>query len=342
MNEFMKDYLTACIENAHDVRMAVTTNAHLAVEENMLTSKLHEALTSIGQASLVKVCLQYSEESFLNVNGTAPIQRCKAFNKLVDVCLTQLKVRKSAYTETLIAMRLAHLMYMLKCSMSGQIIAVDLLDINQIGYSTILAAVSSEAFDKVKNKVVCIPLLQNNMYTGTKCIVKYIADCKAFMISVEHDDYMYAAATLYVYEDKPKQFILSYCNALKADGSTLQNITVDCNTDLRKNLVSYATIYAAVCTALIQLDTVKVVYSETARTKKQSTSGDSTDKLVPVAKTKYIYTHPSTAKHGTHCSPREHIRKGHYRHYKSGKVVFIAESIINKGHDKTLYKTTKI
>ncbi len=35
-----------------------------------------------------------------------------------------------------------------------------------------------------------------------------------------------------------------------------------------------------------------------------------------------------------HKSPREHIRKGHYRHYKNGNVVWIAEQIIKPKNNK--------
>jgi hypothetical protein len=41
-----------------------------------------------------------------------------------------------------------------------------------------------------------------------------------------------------------------------------------------------------------------------------------------------------TNKHGEHLShksPVEHTRKGHYRHYKSGKTVWVNQSIINEG-----------
>lgn len=35
--------------------------------------------------------------------------------------------------------------------------------------------------------------------------------------------------------------------------------------------------------------------------------------------------------HNSHKSPVEHIRKGHYRHYKNGNVVWIEDSVINEG-----------
>jgi len=35
-----------------------------------------------------------------------------------------------------------------------------------------------------------------------------------------------------------------------------------------------------------------------------------------------------------HKSPREHIKKGHYRHYKNGNVVWIAEQIIKPKNNK--------
>lgn len=343
MNEFMRDYLTACIESAAEVRMAVTTDTKQVIKEDMLTCKQYEALQSIGRNDLIQACLQYPAEAFLNVTGTAPVLNCKAFNKLVDTSIAQLGILKNAYTEALISMRLAHMFYMLKCSMLGQIIAVDMLDINQMGYNTVIDAVDTDVLSKIKNKIVCIPLLHSAVYTGTKCIVKYIAECKTYMISIEHDDYMYASATLYIHEENTRQFTISYSNALKDDGSTMKARQVTCDAEpLHKNIQVYAEMYAAVLLAILQIDTVNTVYSSKARTKKQSKAGDSTDKLVPVAKTKYIYAYKSNAGHGTHCSPREHIRKGHYRHYKSGKVVFIAESIINKGHNKTLYKATNI
>lgn len=42
-------------------------------------------------------------------------------------------------------------------------------------------------------------------------------------------------------------------------------------------------------------------------------------------------------KGGTHASPVEHLRRGHYRHYKNGKKVFINPIIVNKGNGITLY-----
>ncbi len=42
--------------------------------------------------------------------------------------------------------------------------------------------------------------------------------------------------------------------------------------------------------------------------------------------------------HGTHASPREHIRKEHLRQYKSGKIVYIGQTTINKGKEKTPYE----
>lgn len=41
---------------------------------------------------------------------------------------------------------------------------------------------------------------------------------------------------------------------------------------------------------------------------------------------------------GHHASPREHIRSGHWRHYKSGKKVYIESVTVNKGKDKVIYK----
>lgn len=46
----------------------------------------------------------------------------------------------------------------------------------------------------------------------------------------------------------------------------------------------------------------------------------------------------SENKEKTYTSPREHERKGHYVHYKSGKVVFRKGCTVNKGKDKTTYK----
>lgn len=42
---------------------------------------------------------------------------------------------------------------------------------------------------------------------------------------------------------------------------------------------------------------------------------------------------------GHHASPREHIRRGYWRHYKSGKTVWIESTTVNKGvKKKTYYK----
>ena len=48
----------------------------------------------------------------------------------------------------------------------------------------------------------------------------------------------------------------------------------------------------------------------------------------------------STSGHkgGTHASPREHTRIAHKRTYKSGKVVYFPEVIVNEGHKGKVYK----
>lgn len=43
-------------------------------------------------------------------------------------------------------------------------------------------------------------------------------------------------------------------------------------------------------------------------------------------------------KHGSHASPKEHVRHKHERHYKSGKVVIIEDTTISKGKEKVVYK----
>jgi hypothetical protein len=47
----------------------------------------------------------------------------------------------------------------------------------------------------------------------------------------------------------------------------------------------------------------------------------------------------SDVKHkgGTHASPVEHLRRGHERHYKNGKVVWIDKHIVNPGGKKAIY-----
>lgn len=42
--------------------------------------------------------------------------------------------------------------------------------------------------------------------------------------------------------------------------------------------------------------------------------------------------------HRGHQSPREHYRRPHLRHYKSGKVVMVQGTTINKGKDKVIYR----
>jgi len=43
-------------------------------------------------------------------------------------------------------------------------------------------------------------------------------------------------------------------------------------------------------------------------------------------------------KHASHSSPREHIRREHTRTLKSGKVVNVKSSVVNKGKGKVIYK----
>lgn len=44
------------------------------------------------------------------------------------------------------------------------------------------------------------------------------------------------------------------------------------------------------------------------------------------------------SKHSYHQSPREHIRREHTRTLKSGKVVKVKQSVVNKGNNKTVYR----
>lgn len=41
---------------------------------------------------------------------------------------------------------------------------------------------------------------------------------------------------------------------------------------------------------------------------------------------------------GHHSSPKEHYRKGYLRHYKSGKIVEVKPTVVNKGKEKSVYK----
>lgn len=53
------------------------------------------------------------------------------------------------------------------------------------------------------------------------------------------------------------------------------------------------------------------------------------------------YSIRSNINHRNHSSPVEHIRKSHFRHYKSGKVVEVKQTVINKGKGtQTIYKVT--
>ncbi len=45
----------------------------------------------------------------------------------------------------------------------------------------------------------------------------------------------------------------------------------------------------------------------------------------------YKAAHIKRAKHSTHASPVEHIRRSHERHYKSGKTIVVRETVVNKG-----------
>jgi hypothetical protein len=49
-------------------------------------------------------------------------------------------------------------------------------------------------------------------------------------------------------------------------------------------------------------------------------------------------SNPSTG-HGTHTSPREHIRRGHVRTLTSGKKIWINDTVVNKGAPNTVNKT---
>lgn len=76
-------------------------------------------------------------------------------------------------------------------------------------------------------------------------------------------------------------------------------------------------------------------YTEHVSTVVQNTS---VYKIVVLGKdTKRIST--SGHKGGTHASPREHTRIGHKRQYKSGKTVFVKESVVNEGAHGKVHKT---
>ena len=71
-------------------------------------------------------------------------------------------------------------------------------------------------------------------------------------------------------------------------------------------------------------------------------STDNKDAEIPLLQyvkgegTEYI-PRPGT-KHMHHESPREHLRREHTRQLKSGKVIVVKESTVNKGKSKTIYK----
>lgn len=52
---------------------------------------------------------------------------------------------------------------------------------------------------------------------------------------------------------------------------------------------------------------------------------------IDISKPKKIYTKTVGEVVGTHQQPAEHERKGHTRHYKSGKVVHVRQTTVNKG-----------
>lgn len=49
-------------------------------------------------------------------------------------------------------------------------------------------------------------------------------------------------------------------------------------------------------------------------------------------------SNPSTG-HGTHASPREHIRRGHVRTLASGKRIWVNDTVVNKGAPNVVNKT---
>lgn len=64
--------------------------------------------------------------------------------------------------------------------------------------------------------------------------------------------------------------------------------------------------------------------------------------FVPVVRYKYaVSKRHNEGEKQHHSSPREHERSGHYRHYKSGKVVYIQPTTVNKGHEKVIYRASK-
>lgn len=60
--------------------------------------------------------------------------------------------------------------------------------------------------------------------------------------------------------------------------------------------------------------------------------------LLLYAKNESEYRARTGTKHASHASPREHIRREHVRHLKSGKTVVVRGSIVNKGREKTIYQ----
>lgn len=109
-----------------------------------------------------------------------------------------------------------------------------------------------------------------------------------------------------------------------------------------RNINQELSVYMDFCLAMSQYETEIVDQEPDAQAQKlrriRSKSPLFTYKIITITGKRKVYTAP---KGGTHASPVTHLRRGHWRHYKSGKRSWVEAALIN-GKDGMVAKDYKV
>lgn len=365
MDKRMSNYLQYDIESLLDIRKALTAFQSITPSADMVCAPYYASLCSIGRKDLVDAILARPTEAFRNIEELA------ALKKLVEAARKQLNV--SIVNNSRISSRLCAMLSYIKVAKGVQHIAADISEIQAEGYAAILNrfADSSNIRKLKKYKNIVIPVLNHGKYTGTSISVVYTeaaeqdnkdnapAGITAFILQQEE---AYASVSLAVIENSPFDILLKLRPGIEVNG-LVPAITslhyTDDNAHIKvmcqdKSMQQYTgrtaaalmEFYALIHLVLSQLDEVKECTIQHKDNKPKAATVHKQERsefyFVPVVRYKYAVSKKcNEGEKQHHSSPREHERSGHYRHYKSGKVVYIHPTTVNKGHEKVIYRASK-
>lgn len=365
MDKRMSNYLQYDIESLLDIRNALTAFQSITPSADMVCAPYYASLCSLGRKDLVDAILARPTEAFRSIEELA------AFKKLVEAARKQLNV--SIVNNSRISSRLRAMLSYIKVAKGVQHIAADISEIRSEGYAAILNrfADGSNIRKLKKYKNIVIPVLNNNMYTGTSISVVYTeaaeqdnkdnapAGITAFILQQEE---AYASLSFAVIENSIFDILLKLRPGIEVNGSipTIASLHyADDNAHIKvmcqdksmqqyngRTAVALMEFYALIHLVLSQLDEVKECTVQHKGTKTKAATAHRQERsefyFVPVVRYKYaVSKRHNEGEKQHHSSPREHERSGHYRHYKSGKVVYIQPTTVNKGHEKVIYRASK-